>query len=418
MENRQYRRPELLMPAGSPEVLKTAIHYGADAVYLGGEAFGLRAKAHNFTLDEMAEGIAYAHARGVKIHVTVNIVAHDRDLDGLRRYLAELREIGPDALIISDPGVFALAGEICPEIERHISTQSSCSNAAAFNFWYGLGAKRVVAARELSVRELAGIRRQIPADREIECFVHGAMCMAVSGRCLISAFLTGRSANSGACTHPCRWQYSLVEQTRPGEYFPVTEDERGTYLFNSKDLCMIDHLDDLAEAGVNSFKVEGRMKTALYVATAARAYRKAIDDLAESPDKYRSNLKLYRDMVSKGTIREYTTGFYYGNPGAEGQIYGSNTYIQNYIYLGIVRNPRPDGTISLEQKNKFRVGDEIEILRPDGTDVPAKVLSILGGDGRPAESAPHPKEKLTVRLSAPAGELDVLRMKAPEDPDA
>ena len=411
------RRPELLMPAGSLEVLKTAVHYGADAVYLGGPAFGLRAKAHNFSLDEMAEGIDFAHAHGVRVHVTVNIVAHNRDLPGVREYLGALREIRPDALIISDPGIFALAGEIAPEIERHISTQTSCSNAASFNFWYGLGARRVVAARELSVAELAEIRRAISEDREIECFVHGAMCMAISGRCLISAYLTGRSANAGACTHPCRWEYALVEKTRPGEYFPVEEDGRGTYLFNSRDLCMIDHLDDLMDAGVNSFKVEGRMKTALYVATVARAYRHAIDDLCADRDQHQQNRAHYVEEVSKGTIRAYTTGFYYGNPGAEGQIYGSNTYLQNYIYLGIVRDPQPDGTIHLIQKNKFCTGDKIEILRPNGTDVRAEVLSIRGEDGILRDSAPHPGEKLTVQLSAPAGAQDVLRKKAPEAPD-
>ena len=270
-------KPELLIPASSLEVLKVAVIYGADAVYIGGEEFGLRAKAKNFSMEDMEKGIAFAHAHGVKVYVTANILAHNEDLKGVATYFSELKKIGPDALIISDPGIFSIAQEICPDIEIHISTQANNTNYATYQFWYRLGARRVVSARELSLEEIRGIRQQIPKDMEIETFIHGAMCISYSGRCLLSNYFTGRDANQGACTHPCRWKYAVVEESRPGEYLPVYENERGTYIFNSKDLCMIEHIPELVEAGINSFKIEGRMKTALYVATVARTYRKAID---------------------------------------------------------------------------------------------------------------------------------------------
>ena len=280
------RNIELLVPASSLEVLKIAVVFGADAVYIGGEAFGLRAKAKNFTHEDMAEGIAFAHEHGVKVYVTVNILAHNDDLPGVREYLQELKELKPDALIIADPGIFTYAREICPEIECHISTQANNTNYETYRFWYKLGAKRVVTARELSLKEIREIREHIPDDMEIETFVHGAMCISYSGRCLLSNYLVGRDANQGACTHPCRWKYSIVEEKRPGEYMPVFENERGTYIFNSKDLCMVEHMDDILNSGIDSLKIEGRMKTALYVATVARTYRKAIDDYMEAPEKY------------------------------------------------------------------------------------------------------------------------------------
>ena len=278
IKNGKIRKPELLIPASSLEVLKTAVVFGADAVYIGGEAFGLRAKAKNFSGEDMIEGIAFAHEHGVKVYVTANILAHNRDLEGVEEYFRELKEVKPDALIIADPGVFELAKRICPEIDRHISTQANNTNYATYHFWHTLGAKRVVSARELSMQEIKEIRANIPEDLEIETFVHGAMCISYSGRCLLSSYFTGRDANQGACTHPCRWKYAVVEEKRPGEYLPVYENERGTYIFNSKDLCMIEHIPDLLDAGIDSFKIEGRMKTALYVATVARTYRKAIDD--------------------------------------------------------------------------------------------------------------------------------------------
>ena len=295
------KHPELLIPASSLEVLKTAVMFGADAVYIGGEAFGLRAKAKNFSMEEIREGIAFAHAHDVKVYITANILAHNGDLSGVRAYFEELKEIRPDALIISDPGVFMIAREVCPEIDIHISTQANNTNYGTYQFWHQLGARRVVTARELSMAELKEIREKAPADLEMETFIHGAMCISYSGRCLLSNYFTGRDANRGACTHPCRWKYAIVEETRPGEYMPVYENERGTYIFNSKDLCMIEHIPELIDSGIDSFKIEGRMKTALYVATVARTYRKAIDDYLESPELYRENMDWYLDQISNCT---------------------------------------------------------------------------------------------------------------------
>ena len=402
------RHPELLIPASSLEVLKTAVIFGADAVYIGGEAFGLRAKAKNFSLEDMKEGIAFAHAHDVKVYETANILAHNGDLDRVRTYFEELKEIGPDALIIADPGVFDIAKEVCPEIERHISTQANNTNYGTYNFWYRQGASRVVSARELSLQELKELRAKIPADLEIETFVHGAMCISYSGRCLLSNYFTGRDANQGACTHPCRWKYAVVEETRPGEYMPVYENERGTYIFNSKDLCMIEHIPELIDAGIDSLKIEGRMKTALYVATVARTYRKALDDYQKDPELYRKNMPWYLDQISNCTYRQFTTGFFFGKPDSESQIYDSNTYIKEYTYLGIVGEVK-DGLIQIEQRNKFSVGETIEIMKPDGRNVEAKVVRIVNQDGEEQENAPHPKQILFVELSEQADVYDLLR---------
>lgn len=405
------KKPELLVPASSLEVLKTAVVFGADAVFIGGEAFGLRAKAKNFNSEEMKEGIEFAHAHGVKVHVTANILAHNYDLDGAREYFKELKELKPDALIIADPGMFTMAREICPEIEVHISTQANNTNFETYNFWYRLGAKRVVAARELSLTELKEIREKIPADKEIECFIHGAMCISYSGRCLLSNYFTGRDANHGACTHPCRWKYAVVEEQRPGVYLPVYENERGTYIFNSKDLCMVEHIPDLIDAGIDSYKIEGRMKTALYVATVARTYRKAIDDYFESPEKYAANMDWYKAEIAKCTYRNFSTGFYYGKPDETSQVYDNNTYVSEYIYLGTVESS--EGNVAhIEQKNKFSVGEEIEIMKPDGSNVLTKVLSIKNEDGEEQESAPHSRQQLFVTLDKSASTNDILRKKA------
>nr|WP_302592739.1 U32 family peptidase [uncultured Marvinbryantia sp.] len=404
------RKPELLIPASSLEVLKTAVIFGADAVYIGGEAFGLRAKAKNFSMEEMRAGIAFAHEHGVKVYVTANILAHNYDLAGVEEYFKELKEIRPDALIIADPGVFRIAKRVCPEIEIHISTQANNTNYETYRFWHELGAKRVVSARELSLKEIRELRANIPEELEIETFVHGAMCISYSGRCLLSNYFTGRDANQGACTHPCRWKYAVVEETRPGQYLPVYENERGTYIFNSKDLCMIGHIPDLMEAGIDSFKIEGRMKTALYVATVARTYRKAIDDYLESPAKYEENMPWYRQQIASCTYRQFTTGFFYGKPDESTQIYDSNTYVKEYTYLGIVEEVR-DGACRIEQRNKFSVGEEIEIMKPDGRNVLATVLSIADEEGVSMESAPHPQQKLAVRLSGMAERYDLLRRK-------
>ncbi len=408
------RKPELLIPASSLEVLKTAVSFGADAVYIGGEAFGLRAKARNFSMEEMAEGIAFAHAHNVKVYVTANILAHNGDLNGARTYFEELKNLkpdAPDALIISDPGMYTIAREVCPEIERHISTQANNTNYLTYRFWWEQGAKRVVSARELSLREIKEIRENIPEEMEIESFVHGAMCISYSGRCLLSNYFTGRDANKGVCTHPCRWKYAVVEETRPGEYMPVYENERGTYIFNSKDLCMIEHIPEMVDAGIDSLKIEGRMKTALYVATVARTYRKAIDDYFTSEELYRSHMDWYKEEISKCTYRQFTTGFYFGKPDENTQIYDSNTYVNEYIYLGMIEETKPEkGLVRITQRNKFCVGDTIEIMKPSGDNVEVKVEEMFDGEGNAVESAPHPQQEIWLRLSVMPDVQDILRM--------
>ena len=403
------KRPELLIPANSLDVLRIAVIYGADAVYVGGEVYSLRAKAHNFSMEQMREGIIFAHQHGVKVYVTANILAHDQDLEGVRAYFQELKEIQPDALIISDPGVYDIACEVCPEIERHVSTQANNTNYGTYLCWQRLGAKRVVSARELSLDEIREIRRKIPPDMEIESFIHGAMCISYSGRCLLSNYFTGRDANQGACTHPCRWKYAVVEEQRPGEYLPVYENDRGTYLFNSKDLCMIEHMDDLIRAGIDSFKIEGRMRAALYVATVARTYRKAIDDCMESEERYRENMDWYREQIGGCTYRQFTTGFFYGKPNEHTQIYDESTYMKGYTYLGYVEAVDDRGLGRITQKNKFSVGDHIEIMKPDGSDIQTVVLELLDEEGRQRESAPHSREVLYVRLGAGVEKYDILR---------
>ena len=405
------KKPELLVPASSLEVLKTAVRYGADAVYIGGEVFGLRAKAKNFSLEEMAEGVEFAHEHGVKVYVTANILAHNADIEPVKVYFNDLKKVKPDALIISDPAIFTIAKEVLPEMELHISTQANNTNYGTYNFWYNLGAKRVVSARELSIKEISEIRKNIPKDMEIETFVHGAMCISYSGRCLLSSFMTGRDANKGACTHPCRWKYAVVEENRPGEYMPIEENERGTYIFNSKDLCMIDHIPELVEAGIDSFKIEGRMKTALYVATVARTYRMAIDDYFENPDKYRENIPKYKKLISQCTYRQYTTGFFFGKSDETTQIYDANVYERDYVYLGIVGDETAPLEYSLEQKNKFYTGQKIEVMKPDGRDIEVRVVSIKDEEGNEMESCPHPKQKLTINLGMELDKGDILRMK-------
>lgn len=406
------RHPELLIPASSLEVLKTAVMFGADAVYIGGEAFGLRAKAKNFSMEDMREGIAFAHEHDVKVYVTANILAHNDDLEGVREYFQELKEVKPDALIIADPAIFEIAGEICPEIERHISTQANNTNYGTFSFWHKLGATRVVTARELSLEEIREIRANIPDDLEIETFVHGAMCISYSGRCLLSNFMVGRDANRGACTHPCRWKYSIVEETRPGEVMPVFENERGTYIFNSKDLCMIEHIPELLESGIDSLKIEGRMKTALYVATVVRTYRKAIDDYQKDPELYEENMPWYLEQISNCTYRQFTTGFFFGKPDETTQIYDSNTYVKEYTYLGIIGEEK-EGTYRIEQRNKFSVGEMIEVMKPNGDNIEVTVKRILTEDGVEQESAPHPKQVLYIDLGIKVDAYDILRRREP-----
>ncbi len=410
------------MPAGSFDVLKTAFRFGADAVYVGGDMFSLRAKAHNFSNAELKEAVEYTHSIGKKIYVTVNITAHNDDMDGVKEYLMELREIHPDGLIISDPGVFMMAKAFAPNLELHISTQANNVNYLTFRFWYEQGAKRVVTARELSLKEVREIRENIPADMEIESFIHGAMCISYSGRCLLSNYLTGRDANLGECTHPCRWKYYISEENRQGEYMPIFENDRGTFIFNSKDLCMIDHIPELLDAGIDSFKIEGRMKTALYVATVARAYRNAIDTYFEDSEKYKENIPVYFEEIGKCTNRMFTTGFYFGKPSAESMVYGESTYVKDYVYLGTVISAcevsgeeagcaiEKAHKIELIQKNKFCTGDEIEILAPGLLDInKCKVLKITDEQGNEMPSCPHASQRIYVYLDKDIKSGDLLR---------
>jgi len=413
---------ELLCPASSLEVLKIAVIYGADAVYIGGEAYGLRANAKNFTLEEIGEGVRFAHEHGVKVYVTANILAHNSDLEGVRAYLRELHELypnQPDALIIADPAVFIIAGEECPEMERHISTQANNTNYGTYRFWHQLGAARVVSARELSLAEIREIRNHIPENMEIETFIHGAMCISYSGRCLMSNFLTGRDANRGECTHPCRWKYAVMEEKRPGQYFPVFENDRGTFIFNSKDLCMIEYIPELMGAGIDSFKIEGRMKNALYVATVARTYRKAISDYLESEEKYRENLPWYLEQICSCTYRPFTTGFFFGKPSEEMQVYENDTYEKGYTYLGIIGERssgiggtgRGTGYYRIEQRNKFSVGEEIEVMKPNGENIPVTVKAMLSEDGEDMFSCPHPMQVFYLDLGMDPEPYDILRRK-------
>ncbi len=396
------KKPELLCPARDLEVLRTAVDYGADAVYIGGEAFSLRSKAHNFTFEEMAEGAAYAHRFGKRVYAAANIFAHESDLDGAAAYFRALGKTGVDAAIISDPGMFMLCREYCPALEIHISTQASLTNHLSFDWWYRQGAKRVVCARELSMEEISEIRQKTDPGLEIEAFVHGSMCISYSGRCLLSNYFAGRDSNRGECSHPCRWKYAVAEETRPGQYLPIEEDERGTLIFDSGDLCMIGHLDELCGAGVDSLKIEGRMKNALYVATMASAYRRALDELFLDREKYLANVPSYLEAVHKCTYREFNTGFYFGKPGREGMNGSSSDYMSGAVFIGIVESA--DGnTAEFIQRNRFFRGEEIEVLKKDGTFFPLRVRSVYSQDGTEIPCAPRPKERLRVIFEGTGG---------------
>lgn len=392
------RNIELLVPASSLEVLKIAVVFGADAVYIGGEAFGLRAKAKNFTHEDMAEGIAFAHEHGVKVYVTVNILAHNDDLPGVREYLQELKELKPDALIIADPGIFTYAREICPEIECHISTQANNTNYETYRFWYKLGAKRVVTARELSLKEIREIREHIPDDMEIETFVHGAMCISYSGRCLLSSYMTGRDSNRGACAQSCRWKYSLVEEKRPNEYFPIEEDAHGTYIMNSKDLCMIEHIPELMQAGAQSLKIEGRNKSEYYLALVVKAYRQAIDLYCEDPENYKLPKALLEEMY-KVSHREYHTGFFFNEPKHEGIIYKTNNHVREYDVVAIVHEYDEETQIATcKQRNKFSMGEKVEILSSNSDGGEFVVEELYDLEGNKLESCPHPGMMCKVKV--------------------
>ncbi|MCI1930585.1 MAG: U32 family peptidase [Clostridia bacterium] len=406
------KRIELLAPAGDIEKLKIAVLYGADAVYIGGEAYGLRAKAKNFDDETMKEGIEFAHSHGAKVYVTANIYAHNNDFEGMAEYFKKVQEFGADALLISDLGVFSVAKEAVPDMEIHVSTQANNTNYKSANMWYKLGARRIVAARELSLAEIKEIRKNIPSDMDIEAFVHGAMCISYSGRCLLSNYLTGRDSNHGECAHPCRWKYYLTEETRPGEYMPVIENDRGTYIFNSKDLCMIDYIPELIDAGIQSFKIEGRMKTSFYVGSVVKAYRQAIDDCINNPQKYESMKDYYMKEVSKSSHRNFTTGFYFGKPTGNDQVYTNNSYIRNYDFIGMVEDyDERDKIATVMQRNKFEVGDEIEVMPAKGESWKMKVEKMWNENGISIDSAPHPKQIIKIKFDKPVCKYDMLRKR-------
>ncbi|MBQ4516097.1 MAG: U32 family peptidase [Clostridia bacterium] len=400
---------ELLAPAGNLDRLKMAITYGADAVYAGGEAFSLRAAAKNFSRDDLARGIEFAHAHGKKMFITANIIPHNKDIDAFPKFLEEMNELGPDALIIADLGAFMMAKEHAPNIPVHISTQANNVNYRSVQAWNDLGAKRVVLARELSLNEISEIRQKVSPELELEAFVHGAMCISYSGRCLLSNYMTSRDANQGECAHPCRWNYSLVEQQRPGEYLDVFENERGTFIFNSRDLCMIEHIPELIKSGITSFKLEGRVKTEYYVATVVKAYREAIDSYLENPEKYTFNPK-WADELSKVSNRHYTTGFYLGKPDSDAQVYGSSSYIRTYEIVAMVDGyDESTGETIITQRNRFFKGDELEIVPPTGDFIPYTVDKMRNEDDEEITSAPHAQQIIKMRLPGRFPERTMLR---------
>lgn len=407
------KKPELLAPAGDLEKLKTALVYGADAVYFGGELFSLRAGAGNLTIEEIEEGAEFAHELGKKLYMAVNVFAHNDDIGNLIKYLESVKHIPIDAFIVSDPGVIQIIRQVIPGAELHLSTQANTTNWASAAFWHQMGIKRIVTARELSFKEIKEIKANTPDTLEIEAFVHGAMCISYSGRCLLSNFMTNRDANRGACSHPCRWKYSLMEEQRPGEYIPVEEDERGTYFFNSKDLCMIRNIPDLVDAGISSFKIEGRMKSIFYVAVTVGAYRRAIDAYFEDPEGWSFDEDWFNELT-KVSHRDFTTGFYYSRPGDEGQNYGTSSYVKDYIFLGLVKSYDSEtGMAVVEQRNKMVTGDKVEVFGP-GVGYFDQTISEMYDDksGEPIEAAPHAQQIIRIKMDRPVKENFMLRKKA------
>ena len=405
------KKIELLAPAGDLEKLKIAVDYGADAVYFGGEMFSLRAGAGNLSIEEIEEGVAYAHSKGVRCHMAMNIFAHNEDIEPLRAYLAKIRHIPVDAFIVSDPGVITLIKEAMPEAELHLSTQANMTNYVTAQFWHAQGVKRLVMARELTIDEIRKIRESMPEEMELESFIHGAMCISYSGRCLLSNFMIDRDANRGQCAHPCRWKYKLVEEQRPGEYYPVEEDDRGTYILNSKDLCMLEHLPELIEAGVSSAKIEGRMKSVFYVATVVSAYRKAIDAYYADPEHFEMDPAWYEDMT-KASHREFTTGFYFNKPTNEDQNYQTSAYTRDYSFIGMVKSyDAGTGIAVVEQRNKMVIGDEIEVFGPGRDFFSQKLDFMQDEEGNDIESAPHPQQIVQIRMKEPVAENFILRKR-------
>ncbi len=403
------KKPELLAPAGSLAKLKIAITYGADAVYVGGEEFSLRVAAENFTPEELAEGVEFAHKRGKKVYLTANIIPHNEDICRYEEFLKKYSKAGFDAVILSDLGMFQLTREIAPDLEIHVSTQANNVNFKSAEGWYKMGAKRVILAREMSFEEIAEIREKTPDGLELEAFVHGAMCISYSGRCLLSNYMTNRDSNQGACSHPCRWKYYLMEETRPGEYMPVVENERGTFIYNSKDLCMIEHIDRLIESGLDSFKIEGRVKTEYYLATVVKAYRDAIDKYFENPDGFKTDPR-WLEELKKVSHRDYTTGFFFGKPDGNEQNYETSSYIRNYELLGIADSYDPStGLLSVVQKNRFFKGSEVEFLRPRGDFIKHKIEYMEDEEGNELEIANRPQKIAKIRIDTPIEKDSMMR---------
>jgi len=403
------KKPELLAPAGDIDKLKMAIIYGADAVYLGGEEFGLRKASKNFTLDEIDEGVKFAHKRNKKIYVTLNIVPHNEDLIGLEEYVKRLSDISIDGVIVSDPGVFSVVRRTAPDLPIHLSTQASVTNYETIMFWYNLGVRRIVIARELSLKEIKEIVNKVPKDLEIEAFVHGAMCISYSGRCLLSNYMAGRDANRGACAHPCRWKYYLMEEKRPGEYYPIVENDKGTFIFNSKDLCMIEHIPNLIASGISSFKIEGRVKSQYYVATVVRAYKMAIDKYFENPNNYEYKEELLNE-IKKASNRDFTTGFYFNKPTEKDQVYTSSSYRRNYDFVGLILNYDEETQLAtIEQRNRMFVGDEVEVFGPNKDVFIQKIDNMWNKKGEEIDVAPHPQQIIKMKMKEPVENWDIIR---------
>ncbi|NLX70608.1 MAG: U32 family peptidase [Clostridiales bacterium] len=403
--------PELLAPAGDLEKLKIAVAYGADAIYIGGKRFGLRAFAGNFDDNEIGEAVDYAHKHGKKVYVTMNIFAHNSDFNGMSQYIRFLSKAGVDAVIISDPGILSLIKDVAPEMEIHLSTQANTTNWRSAQFWHDMGVKRIILARELSLAEITEIRERTPDSLELEVFVHGAMCISYSGRCMLSNYLAGRDANRGACAHPCRWKYYLVEEKRPGEYLPIVEDERGAYILNSKDLCMLGHIRQLAEAGINGFKIEGRMKSVYYVAVAVKAYRQELDKYNMDPEGYSFDPEALAE-VKKASHRPFTTGFYFGKPTHADNEYSSSQYIREYDFIAMVLDYDFDKKIAkVEQRNPFKIGDKVEILSPVGEPFTYTITEMMDENSQHIENAPHPQQKVYIPIEHPLQKYSMLRRK-------
>ena len=396
------RKPELLSPAGDMEKLRMAVAYGADAVYLAGTSFGMRSFTGNFTPDELPKAVQLAHAAGVKVHCTVNIMPRNDEAAALPAYLEQLDAAGVDALILADLGAFTLAGKYAPRCERHISTQQSIANYVCAQSWFDLGARRVVLARELSLQEILTIRERVSPELELETFCHGAMCVSYSGRCLLSNYMTGRDSNRGQCAQPCRYQYALMEEKRPGEYFPVFEDEKGTYIMNSRDMCMIDHLDDLMDTGVDCLKIEGRAKSGYYAAIVTGAYRHVLDDIAAG----RPIDPVWRDEVEHVSHRHYSTGFFYGQPG---QYYDNARYIRDWQICAVVTGCDANGLATLSLRNKFAAGDELEVVGPDTRPFTIIAPVMTDCDGLPLREPKTPQMVFTMQLPRPVPPLSFLR---------